>query len=303
MRGDPKEQPGEEVGEGVALQNRHQQMVKREQSGSTTRDVVCHAVMIHRPTGRIVGPATPIFKEDWPYSLPPPATRVWRYMDYRKLEDWLRQGAIRFARCDKFTDSLDGRYSEGNQAGLSKSETAFASAYPLHGDTIEKRVADNEIGRGCTFISCWNIAKCEKARMWREYTKSPRSIAVVSSFKALQRQLPSSIAVSRVRYVPDTFPRSRLSHTSVYFYKSPQFGYENELRLLRRLQEGETVGREDDRDFARYVPVQLGKMIQEVFVHPDADSALFQELRSNLSSVLPGVRMRPSTLPRQGFVY
>lgn len=274
-----------------------------QQNDSTGQDVVCHAVMIHRPTGRIVGPPAPIFREDWPYSNPSPDTRIWRYMNFRKLEDWLQKRAIRFARCDKFSDTLDGRFSEGNRRNLSRSEAAFQSVYPLQHESFDQRVADNEIGRGCSFISCWNIATSEKARMWREYTQCPRSIAVVSSVKAIQRQLPESVETSRVKYVPDDFPRSRLSHSTVYFYKSPEFSYENEFRLLRRLQDGETVRHGDEKDFARYVPVQLGKVIQEIVAHPDADPAVFQEMRSILSKVLPGVRMRPSSLPRQGFVY
>lgn len=268
---------------------------------SREQDVACHAVVVHRQTGKIVGPPTPVFKEDWPYSIPPPATRIWRYMDFRKLEDWLRTNAIRFTRCDKFKDHLDGRFSKGNEVMLSKSEAAFQAAYPIQHQTFEQRASGNEIIRGCTFISCWNIAPNEKPRMWQEYTGTPRAVAVVSSVKAIQRELPSSVEVSRVKYVPDDFPRSQLSHLSVYFYKSRELSYENELRLLRPMQEDETVSQDNPEDVARYVSVRLKKVIQEVVVHPDADSKVLEEIRICLEKALPAAIVRPSSLPRQGF--
>lgn len=264
-------------------------------------EVPSHAVIIHRPTGQIAGPPTPLFKKDWPFSIPTPETKVWRYMEFKKLEDWLNNKAIRFARCDTFNanDSLDGRYTDGNRQRLSKTEAAFQAVYAIK-DSFDERIAGNEITRGCTFISCWNIATNEQARMWKEYTRTTNAVAVVSSVGTLQRFLPESINISRVKYVDDDFPRSRLTVHSVYFFKSRQFSHENELRLLRPLGLDESVDRDDPEDRARHVRVRLRKVIHEVVVHPDADFEKYREIQTWLAKVLPGIRARPSSLPRQG---
>jgi hypothetical protein len=221
-------------------------------------------------------------------------------MDFWKFEEWLAKGAMRFTRCDQFDklDPLDGRFSPGNQSRLSKSEAAFASAYRIN-DAFDDRFRQNEVTRGCVFISCWNIGRKESARMWLEYTASAKAVAVVSSVGKLQRSLPKEVTLSRVKYVPDSFPRSLLSHLTVYFYKSPQFAYENELRLLRPLLEHESVFQDDPKDFGRSVPVRLHKVIGQVIAHPDADEQTFKEISKVLVKALPNAYVRRSALPPQ----
>ena len=222
---------------------------------------------MHRATGLPAGPPTPIFKEDWPYTLPPSSQVVWRYLDLWKFESMLRTSSLYFCRDDKFDDPLEGRLSKRGVHGTSASDIEHAAAYPVAED-YDSQEASQEITRRCMFVNCWHMNTRESYRMWENYTKSTDSVVIASSVKALHRVIPLlELKMSAVKYVAEDFPRTEFDNFSMLFYKDESFRFERELRLLRPLSSTETLYFDRDEDFGRFIPVNLRLLVHRVILN------------------------------------
>lgn len=122
----------------------------------------------------------------------------------------------------------------------------------------------------------------ERQRMWDEYTKTPSSVAIVSSFKALKQSIPKGEVIFRpVMYITEDKPRTAFGSTSLFWLKDISFRYERELRLLRQLGEGEHVISNRKEDEGRYIPVNLRLLVHRVVLNkcmPDSDKKRIVEL-------------------------
>jgi hypothetical protein len=255
-----------------------------------------HAVMIHRPTGREVGPRVPVDPHDWPYGTLAPGETLWRYLDLWKFRDMLEKSALYFARQDRFTDPFEGRFSEGNRNGPSPSDNAFFETYGIVRG-FDQAVAQQEIHRHCVFISCWHRNTKESRQMWEAYTKGPESVVVTTSAKALYRFMPSDLTKSSVKYHRPTFARSEtFGHNAVSFYKPSSYSFEREFRMLRNLGMDESVEYDNPADYGRYVPIKLSKIIHRVITHPRANNATKLEVDALLAKHLKALKRENSSL-------
>ena len=179
------------------------------------REIIAWRFIQDRRTGQPVGLLTPVFKEDWPYEVPVTHQRVWRYIDLWKFEDMLRTSALYFRRADKLSDVGEGRLSNDGVRGTSSSDVAFRAAYNIADQGHAVDAAAHETTRSCMFINCWNIRDEESARMWADYTTTPESVAISTTFGRLTELLPTNeVMMSRVKYVDETTPRCEFFHTS-----------------------------------------------------------------------------------------
>lgn len=224
--------------------------------------------MKDRRTGRPVGPLTPVYKEDWPFEMPPRDQRLWRYVDLWKFEALLQASALYFRRADKLSDVGEGRLSKEGVRGTLRSQIAFNAAYNIASQSHAIDLAAHEITRGCMFINCWNIAETERTKMWAEYTTSEKSIVMSTTLDRLLRVVSvNHLLVSRVKYVDEDTPRAEFSHTTPFFYKDTCFSFENELRLVRPLMSGEQVLTNDERDFGKLIHVDVSRLIDRIVMH------------------------------------
>ena len=257
-------------------------------------EIIGYRYIKHRATGKPVGPPAPIFKEDWPYKMPPPSQTLWRYMDMWKFESMLHSSSLYFRRADKLADEGEGRLSREVVYGTSRSEIAFDEAYKVARD-YKQHLAAHEITRSCMFVNCWNISGREDQRMWREYTTSADSVVVTTSMKALQRAVAEQrIVVSRVKYISESTPRVEFSHTTPFFYKNRFFSFENELRFLRPLLEDEQVLVENEEDFGKAVSVNLRRLIHRVITHKAMSKSSIAEIHSLTSQFCGRACVDPS---------
>ena len=125
--------------------------------------------IINRRTGQLVGPIAPIYTEDWPFEDIADHETLWRYLDFFKFDDLLRTSTLYFARPDTFTDPFEGRFSDGNQSQVSKSDEIFRRLYRLNYNENES-ASYHEIHRKVVFISCWHRNTKESWDMWKAYT-------------------------------------------------------------------------------------------------------------------------------------
>ena len=196
-----------------------------------------------------MGPIAAIAAEDWPYQSIADSEILWRYMELPKFEDLLNSGTLYFARADRFSDPFEGRESPGNTEKVSKSDQIFRSLYKIQKSEGWKNSQDAM--RQVVFISCWHRNTRESWQMWQAYTKTPNSVVVATSAKAVRLFVPDSIMKSAVKYAPLDFPRTEFSHLSLFFYKSSSYKIEREYRLLRAPGEDESFSIDDPVDFYR----------------------------------------------------
>lgn len=249
--------------------------------------------IIHRATGRIVGPITPIFQEDWPFQPFHDSEILWRYMDVGKFEDLVRSSTLYFSRPDRFIDPFEGRFSLGNSERMSRSDQAFRQAYRIDDSSM---AGYPEIHRTVVFISCWHRNTRESSEMWRAYTSSPESIVVTTSAKALRRFLPAKIMKYAVKYAPLDFPRTEFSHNALFYYKPSAYRIENEFRLLRSPEPNESFYSNNPADAYRRIQINTKKILHRVITHPAATQIFKERVDKFLLDYLPCRRREDSGL-------
>jgi hypothetical protein len=249
--------------------------------------------MIHRRTGLLAGAIAPVYEEDWPYKSIPDSELLWRYIDFFKFKDLVETSTLYLARPDKFTDPFEGRLSPGNANELSKSDAAFRDLYRIADSRDEPY---SETHRKLVFILCWHRNTREIRRMWDAYTKSPNSVAITTSGKAIQRFTSPSLLKSAVKYVPIDRPRTEFDHSSLFFFKPTEYSFEREFRLLRQPAAGETFRLEDSEDEYRRVPIRLRKIIHRVVLHPEAEEDTIDEVSDLVFRYLPGTPLMRSSM-------
>lgn len=251
--------------------------------------------VFNRQTGTPFGPVTQIYPEDWSGSDIADSEILWRYLDFRKFDDLLKKSALYFARCDRFTDPFEGRFSPANSTGMSASQKALLEAYPILW-SYKRAEASQEIHRQCVFVSCWHRARRESRAMWEAYTSKPESVVITTSPKALRCFLPDKILKSTVKYQSLDLPRTEFSGSSLFLYKPPEYRFENEFRLLRFLSEGESVDENNPADYGRYVPVNLKKIIHRIITHPRATASFKAEIDNLMHQHVRHIRRENSAL-------
>jgi hypothetical protein len=257
------------------------------------REIPTHSVVIDRRSGLEAGLRVPIDPRDWPCRTLAPSETLWRYMDLWKFEDMLLRSALFFARQDRFTDPFEGRFSDGNSAGLSTSDQAFYDAYGVSQPTKEQL----ETHRHCVFISCWHRNTKESREMWNAYTANSDSLVVTTSAKALYQFLPGEIMKSPVKYHGANFARSHtFGSNTLSFYKPSGYSFEKEFRMLRNLGEDESVLYDNPSDYGRYVKFTPKKVIHRVVTHPRATEALRRKVDALMGDYLKAIRREDSSL-------
>jgi hypothetical protein len=225
--------------------------------------------MIHRATGRIMGPIAPVFAEEWPFVAVSLKETLWRYLDYSKFEDLVSSSTLYFSRPDRFKDPFEGRITHTDPAVVSESDKVFRQSYRL-ADDAATRSAQHDVHRQVVFISCWHRNTHDTQEMWDEYTKSSDSVVVSTTVNSLIRHMPSSIMQYGVTYMSTDKPRTEFSHNSLFFYKPTKYSFEKEYRLLRTPEAEETFHSENPSDTHRRIPIPFLKVIHRIFIHPAA---------------------------------
>ena len=255
-----------------------------------------HAVLLNRKTGRPVGPAVPIVKDDYPLKTLNRSEVLWKYMDLWKFEKMLKTSSLYFRRADQLSDPFEGRLSVVEPHQFSRSDRAVYGAWGVDRDPAEAALGHNQF-RSCGFLSCWHRNSQENPRMWRAYTGSSDSVAIKTSVNAIDRFVPNLISKSPVLYHERETSRSEVfGWITVFFYKPSEYTFEREYRLLRHLEKGESVNSGNPEEFGKEVVVRLRKIVQQVVMHPLASDEAKRKTKMLIENHLKGVRLVNSCL-------
>ena len=207
----------------------------------------------------------------------------------------LQTASLRFTRSDKFEDKMEGLFSPEGVHGTSLTDQAFARGYKIAPEEYTNMVAGQEAVRRWAFVNCWHINQKENPAMWASYTSGPDSVAVVSTPYDLRASLPGTVVGAGVSYIHRNVPRTRFDHASLFFFKDACFRYEAEYRLFTTPAPGETVLWDDEKDFGRLVPINLG-YIQQVVCHPRISPAKRKEVETLVKVHCPGGQVHQSSI-------
>jgi hypothetical protein len=88
-----------------------------------------------------------------------------------------------------------------------------------------------------TFINCWRASDHESHALWRIYCSSSEGVALQTTLAKLQASV-SNLPVYPVTYsIPGSSKRTP-NHTDLVTKKRPMFAYEQEVRIVRFIDDG-----------------------------------------------------------------
>ena len=102
-----------------------------------------------------------------------------------------------FSRADCLGDPFEG--STTQQSIVFDSEELGAKGYAI--PPLVSQCEARKIWRKCLFVNCWHVSKYESAAMWKCYTRTNESIAIVSDFSRLLTCIEGEYCVGKVEYV------------------------------------------------------------------------------------------------------
>jgi hypothetical protein len=239
-------------------------------------------VVFDRRTGKPVGPVIPIKAGESFYRLPRLDQRVWRYMDYWKFENLIKDKALYFRRSDRLEDDMEGRYAEANRNYTTVAWQRFIEAYPITHDAEARE--HGALGfRYRIFLNCWHINNTENPDMWRLYTKGPESVVIVSTVRKLLGAMEQyQVVPGRVRYAPQSSPRPEWSYYAPFFFKDTRFMREREFRLIGSPPDDQPV--QIDTMVGLNFSIAPDAVIDLVKLHPNCGPAFKDQVKSFLAT-------------------
>jgi hypothetical protein len=207
----------------------------------------------------------------------------------------LETASLWFTRSDKFDDHMEGRFSPLGIQGTSLTDQAFAERYKIADEEYANMAAGQEVVRRWAFVNCWHINEKENPVMWASYTTDSDSVAVVSTPYDIHLSLPETVTMAGVSYINKGFPRTRLDHASLFFYKDSRFRYEAEFRLFTTPESGNTVLWDDKKDFGRSISINLD-YIRRVISHPRISPVKHQAIEELVKGYCPRARVYKSCI-------
>jgi len=226
-----------------------------------------------------------------------PSISVWRYTDLSKFVWMLQQKALYLCRADTLPDQYEG-YITRRMADPDRIVNAVRAQYEREGKEFGQKVADNlrraaayNIGfmrklRSAFYVNCWHANQYESSAMWRLYTSVNDAICIRSTYRQLWDCLPNKACflgeVSYLDYERDAFDQGNLLNHIVH--KRASFSHEHEVRAVMWVP-GPIITAPDQQietEPGKVVPVDLQKLIQEIYVAPDAKPPLMEVVQGLL---------------------
>lgn len=223
--------------------------------------------------------------------------KIWRYLDFTKLVSILDKRALFFIRSDLLTDIFEGSYPKVNIEN-----PTFKLLDEQTGENISEKLSEIRRNfRKLTFLNCWHINNYESAAMWKLYLKSDEGVAIQSTFKQLAQcfETEKHVYISEVKYIDyetDRIPENNLLYP--FIYKRKSFEHEKELRaiVMESSQNGLNDETENIQDKGIYIPINLNKLIENVYLAPTAPEWFKQLLSSILDKYELNVKPKQSNL-------
>jgi hypothetical protein len=239
--------------------------------------------IIDRRTGKPIRISRPLPDVAQLFTLPPPNTVLWRYGDYWKFAQLFLQQKLYFRRADQLPDIYEGLFTAANRERRSDMFAAAFNDLGLGDAAPILRI--QEMHRTRTFLSCWHKNERENPRMWKEYTKTNDSIALLTDVASLSAATPDQCKGADVHYIGEDQPLPELHSLAALVHKRRKpYAFENEFRLLYMLRGEERVSPDNKEDFFRLIPADPLAFVHEVRFHPAATPEFKAKVRAEIAA-------------------
>lgn len=215
--------------------------------------------------------------------------KVWRYMNLTKFLWMLQRSALYFSRSDLMGDPFEGHYSkvtalsEDSFVAAQMTDPVFAEmGEAVHRRNFRKIISDVPKEKLTLFVNCWHMNERESWAMWKLYASQDEAICIQSTFKVLEQQLPDKAFLGAVKYID--YDRQYINVTDTFQYivhKRTSFEHERELRAVLWKPISEDI--ELLNNSGMVVPIDLNRLIENIFISPSANS-MFDEVVRGLRS-------------------
>lgn len=218
---------------------------------------------------------------------------VWRYMDLTKFVWMLHSSALYFPNALTMNDPYEGYYTQG-MAPSKESEEIFIRNMCAMEDGIfsieneehreslrgqyRRFLGGLKVTTELFYVSCWHMNEEESSAMWKLYTSHGDSVCVKSTYQQLSGELPDDCYLGCVNYIDyrtDMF--DVYEYLNFVVHKRISFAHEREVRAvinnaLRLTASGKYVAPYPPVGGRKgiVVPINLTRVINEVYVSPDA---------------------------------
>jgi len=189
---------------------------------------------------------------------------IWRYINLAKLLDLLRTSELYFSRADNLNDPFEGSWP---LAGIKRRQERY----------VDSEKTFQWLSQGYlsgSYVSCWHISPHESAAMWNLYLNASEGVAIRSTCGRLIEAVelsPEVVYLAEVRYInygTEDFEEILQDNSlTPLVYKRRSFEHEKELRAIAC-----RAFSADNPKLGIKVTVNISKLVEAVFVSPDAPS-------------------------------
>jgi hypothetical protein len=170
---------------------------------------------------------------------------VWRYLTFEKFTSLLERSAIWFSRLGALRDKFEGTLPVKPREKVLRRHKEWEEQMP--GPDFKERLremSDRTINRGGegTAVNCWFLGEAESSKMWEEYARDGRGVAIRSTIRRLSASLDvrgdykKLTWLGRVNYVDfdehDMDMNTAIDSAHTAFLKHKKFAFENEVRIV-----------------------------------------------------------------------
>jgi hypothetical protein len=215
-------------------------------------------------------------------------TKIWRYINIEKYADMVKSHALYFSTGKKFQE--EDPY-----------EGSYLSFELLKSVPVEKAVEFARKMKSCgppITLNCWHLNEFESLAMWRLYGDTVAIQSTVGRLVEALAKFPCDVRVGRVHYIvpgEDPFTSKSVDVFTPWLHKHRSFEYERELRAIIWDTPGGIVR---ERDGSIRAPVDVGTLVECVYVAPRAEPHVKEDGEKTNDSYGLAVRVQQSELAR-----
>lgn len=211
---------------------------------------------------------------------PEPTTRLFRFCSFEKFRDMINSSCLYFRHITlyKGDDPDEGTHTDADVPIIGH----------VQGSLFHKEQRDPF--DDLYYVNCWTEETPDNKRFWQDYTSGGDGVCIATYANRIRCALYSdkqhSVYMSHVRYIDrssqPTFsaPQFVVNMIEKCFAKGrDRFSWEKEVRLMHILKDI----REESTPGGSHLPVDLGILIDGVYISPYSEDAQIRHIKNLLA--------------------
>lgn len=231
--------------------------------------------------------------------------KLWRFIDIPKFVSLLDKEALYFSNSNTFDDPYEGRIGNYNKNFDIRLKKFRGRLEGVKDDNLKRLILAPpdqllKIYKTRLLTNCWHLNYFESAAMWDLYSNRNSGIAIQSTFRRLCNSFHKTnftIHIGEVKYIDFDTQWMKEDLFLPFLYKRPSFKHEQEVRAFTIMYDSDLPNGKLPKDlilpsvgksiktnievFGEYIAVNLGELIERVYVSPKAPK-YFEEVAESI---------------------